>query len=149
LIRRSGTPGRAGAGSRVAVCATALLLLAAAPLGAQEPLRLYAAGSLRLSLTEVATAFTRASGVPVEATFGASGLLRERLERGERADVFASADVGHPRRLGIRRDDERGCARPHARSDHQARNLDARRGPGRRLRVGILRTHGFAAPPPR
>ena len=30
----------------------------------------------------------------VEATYGASGLLRDRIEKGERADVFASADVG-------------------------------------------------------
>lgn len=68
-------------------------------LRADEPLRLYAAGSLRRALTEVAAAFTQATGVRVEGTFGASGLLRERLEGGERGDVFASADMDHPRRL--------------------------------------------------
>jgi ABC-type molybdate transport system substrate-binding protein len=83
----------------VAVFASALLLAGVRPLGAEEALRLYAAGSLRRALTEVAAGFTRASGIAVEGTFGASGLLRERLERGERADVFASADVGNPRRL--------------------------------------------------
>jgi hypothetical protein len=32
----------------------------------------------------------------VEATFGPSGLLRERLASGERGDLFASADMGQP-----------------------------------------------------
>jgi ABC-type molybdate transport system substrate-binding protein len=61
--------------------------------------RLYAAGSLRTALTEVGKAFEQEAGVPVEATFGASGLLRERIEKGEPAEVFASADLGHPQRL--------------------------------------------------
>ena len=38
-------------------------------------------------------------GVEVEMEFAASGHLRERIEKGERADVFASADVSHPARL--------------------------------------------------
>jgi ABC-type molybdate transport system substrate-binding protein len=70
-----------------------------APLRADEPLRLYAAGSLRRALSEVSAAFTEATGIRVQGTFGASGLLRERLEGGERGDVFASADMDHPRRL--------------------------------------------------
>ncbi len=74
-------------------------VMSIAPAHAQEPVRLYAAGSLRNALTEVAQAFTRESGVPVVTTFGASGLLRERIEKGERADVFASADLGHPQAL--------------------------------------------------
>jgi molybdate transport system substrate-binding protein len=77
------------------------LLCLPAPLRADEPLRLYAAGSLRRALTEVAAAFTEATGIRVEGTFGASGLLRERLEGGERGDVFASADMDHPRRLAV------------------------------------------------
>jgi ABC-type molybdate transport system substrate-binding protein len=61
---------------------------------------LYAAGSLRGALTAVAAAFTRQYGTPVRAVFGPSGLLRERLEAGEeRADLFTSADLGHPARL--------------------------------------------------
>ena len=66
---------------------------------AQEPVRLYAAGSLRAALTEVAKSFQAATGVAVTPTFGASGLLRERIEKGEPAEVFASADMGHPRKL--------------------------------------------------
>jgi ABC-type molybdate transport system substrate-binding protein len=48
---------------------------------------------------EVADAFSRAYGTPVRTVFGPSGLLRERLEAGEHADLFASADMGHPARL--------------------------------------------------
>ena len=64
-----------------------------------EAVRLYAAGSLRAALTEVARAFTAAYGVRVDLEFGASGLLRERLERGEAGDVFASANMEHPQAL--------------------------------------------------
>jgi molybdate transport system substrate-binding protein len=66
-----------------------------------ETIYLYAAGSLRAALTEVARAFEVDSGAAhkVETTFGASGLLRERIEAGAPAHVFASADTGHPKRL--------------------------------------------------
>lgn len=67
--------------------------------GAQEPVRLYAAGSLRAAMTDVGRSFEQQTGVAVAPTFGASGLLRERIEKGEPAELFASADMGHPRRL--------------------------------------------------
>lgn len=63
---------------------------------AQEPLTVYAAGSLRAPLTELGEAFKAKSGVSVRYTFGPSGLLKERIEKGERADVFASANTEHP-----------------------------------------------------
>lgn len=63
------------------------------------PVRLYAAGSLREALTEVARQFEAETGQKVALTFGASGLLRERIEKGEGAQVFASADTDHPQRL--------------------------------------------------
>lgn len=66
---------------------------------AQEPVRLYAAGSLRAALTEVATAFTAATGVKVVAEYGPSGLLRDRIVKGEPAEVFASANMAHPESL--------------------------------------------------
>jgi ABC-type molybdate transport system substrate-binding protein len=66
---------------------------------AQESLRVYAAGSLRAAMTEVAQAFTTAGGSPVVTTFGASGLLREHIEKGEEVDVFASADLGNAQAL--------------------------------------------------
>lgn len=65
------------------------------PAAAQEPVRVFAAGSLRAAMTEIAQAFTASGGPAVATTFGASGLLRERIEKGEGADVFASADVGN------------------------------------------------------
>ncbi|MEO7401572.1 MAG: molybdate ABC transporter substrate-binding protein [Polaromonas sp.] len=64
-----------------------------------SPVQLYAAGSLRDALTEVAKAFEVQTGQKVALTFGASGLLRERIEKGEAAQVFASADMDHPLRL--------------------------------------------------
>jgi molybdenum ABC transporter molybdate-binding protein len=66
---------------------------------AQEPVRLYAAGSLRYAMLELGAAFEKSGGIKVAPVFGASGLLRERIERGEPVDVFASADMGHPQRL--------------------------------------------------
>jgi ABC-type molybdate transport system substrate-binding protein len=85
-----------------------LALVASSTAGAQEPaIKLYAAGSLRGAMSEVAQAFTAAGGAPVNATFGASGLLRERIEKGEAVDVFASADVGNPQVLA-----RAGIARP-------------------------------------
>jgi len=75
--------------------AALLLGLGMASAQAQEPVRLFAAGSLRAAMTEI----LQASGMPAVGTFGPSGLLRERIEKGEGADVFASADMGHPQRL--------------------------------------------------
>jgi len=63
------------------------------------PLRVYAAGSLREPLTEIARLYEVATVTQVELTLGASGLLRERIEQGEPAQVFASADTQHPQTL--------------------------------------------------
>src|SRR5215813_1833975 len=63
---------------------------------AAEPVLLHAAGSLRTSLDEVAAAYEKQSGVRVIAKYGASGTLREEIERGARAEVFASANMEHP-----------------------------------------------------
>jgi len=69
------------------------------PVMAADPVRLYAAGSLRAALTEVGRAYEEAYGAAVEVELAASGLLRERIEGGEPADVFASANMQHPRTL--------------------------------------------------
>ena len=66
---------------------------------AEEPLRLFAAGSLREALSDVAAAYTRNTGRAVSLNFGFSGGMRERIEQGEPADLLASADMGHPERL--------------------------------------------------
>lgn len=77
------------------------MLLASAVSQAQtnQPLQVYAAGSLRPAMTQIASDFEAQSGRKVQLTFGASGLLRERIEKGEGADLFASADTDHPQRL--------------------------------------------------
>lgn len=80
------------------VAALAALLVTTAAY-AQDPVRLFAAGSLRAALVEAGKDFEAANGVAVSGTFGPSGLLRERIEKGEAAEVFASADMGHPTRL--------------------------------------------------
>jgi len=82
---------------RLAAAGLAALVTSIPALHAEEGVvRLHAAGSLRPALTELGQAFTKAHGTRVEAQFGASGLLRERLERGEAGDVYASADMGNP-----------------------------------------------------
>jgi len=62
-------------------------------------LRVYSAGSLKAAWTELAQAYQARTGTRIEFEFGASGLLRERLVKGEAADLFTSADTGHPRAL--------------------------------------------------
>lgn len=67
---------------------------------AADTLRLYAAGSLKAAMGDIATAYAaRAGASKVELVLGPSGLLRERIEKGEAAHVFASADTGHPQKL--------------------------------------------------
>ena len=62
-------------------------------------LGLYAAGSLKAALSDVANAYREQYGTAVAPTFAASGLLRERIEEGEAPDVFASANMEHPEAL--------------------------------------------------
>jgi molybdate transport system substrate-binding protein len=83
---------------RLVILALGVLLM---PLTVRaETVRLYAAGSLKAAMAEITTAFEATTpGVKVETVLGASGLLRERIEAGEVAHVFASADTGHPKRL--------------------------------------------------
>jgi molybdenum ABC transporter molybdate-binding protein len=57
---------------------------------------LHAAGSLRGALDQVVAAFEKATGTHVVAKYGASGTLREEIETGTRAEVFASANMEHP-----------------------------------------------------
>jgi molybdate transport system substrate-binding protein len=75
------------------------LVTLASPAVAADALSLYAAGSVKAALTDVAKAYEAAYGTPVETDFAASGLLRERIEVGERPDVFASANMAHPQAL--------------------------------------------------
>nr|WP_227753805.1 MULTISPECIES: molybdate ABC transporter substrate-binding protein [Ramlibacter] len=79
------------------------LLLATGMASASPPTQaavlVHAAGSLREAFTGIAQRWEQQGGEPVILSFGASGLLRERLQKGEPAMVFASADTEHPARL--------------------------------------------------
>lgn len=72
------------------------------PVAEAVPLQVYAAGSLRGALTDIARDHEARTGQKVVLTLGASGLLRDRIEKGEPAQVFASADMDHPQRLVAR-----------------------------------------------
>ena len=120
---------------------------------ATDPVQLYAAGSLRVALTEIAAAFEAQTGIKVQAKFGPSGTLKDEIAGGARADVFASANMEpsagagkrpqeRPRRPvraqpalcagpARRRGRYRGAARSHARPNREARHLHAARGPVR------------------
>ena len=77
-----------------------LALAAGAVMAQQSPVPVFAAGSLRGPLTEAAKAFeASAGGAPVALTFGASGLLLDRIKTGADAQVFASANMAHPQAL--------------------------------------------------
>lgn len=85
---------------RVLGYAAAIMMMAAAtPGAAQEPVRLHAAGSLRGALTEVIRGFEAETGLKVEAKYGPSGLLRKEIGDGAKAGVFASANMEHPAAL--------------------------------------------------
>ena len=62
-------------------------------------IQIYCAGSLRESMIEIGGRFQNEYGVEIAVTAGPSGMLRERIETGDRPDVFASANLEHPRRL--------------------------------------------------
>src|SRR5690349_20517032 len=61
---------------------------------AGETVEIYSAGSLRGVVGDVAKEAASAFNIEIKATFGGSGLLRERIEKGETPDLFMSADVG-------------------------------------------------------
>jgi molybdate transport system substrate-binding protein len=81
-----------------ALMAVAMLAGSSLPASATE-LKVLAAGSLTEVMGALSAAFATAGGPPVKASFGPSGVLRERIEKGEPVDLFASADMGHPLKL--------------------------------------------------
>lgn len=74
-------------------------LMPVTPTHAADTVLLHAAGSLRGALTEVSAAFEKASGAKVVAKYGPSGLLRDEIAGGGKAEVFASANMQHPEAL--------------------------------------------------
>ena len=85
---------------RRCVVSVGLALAGGVVMAQQSPVPVFAAGSLRGPLTEAAQAFeASAGGAPVALTFGASGLLLDRIKTGADAQVFASANMAHPQAL--------------------------------------------------
>ncbi|HYM02954.1 MAG TPA: substrate-binding domain-containing protein [Stellaceae bacterium] len=64
-----------------------------------ESVAIYAAGSLRATVEALAGEAHAAIDVDIKPVFGGSGLLRQRIESGERPDLFLSADLDSPRKL--------------------------------------------------
>jgi len=81
---------------RFFVFVTVFLLVG--PVMADE-VSLFAAGSLKAALGDVSRDFEKRTGHTVKNTFAPSGLLRQRIEKGEAAQVFASANMKHPETL--------------------------------------------------
>ena len=67
--------------------------------GAPRAVEMYAAGSLRAAFNELSQAFEHDHAVKVNMTFGASGLLKDRIVAGESPHLFASANMEHPEAL--------------------------------------------------
>jgi ABC-type molybdate transport system substrate-binding protein len=81
-------------------CCVAVVAIVTMSAPAQaETVLLRAAASLCEALDATARAFEAASGVGVKARYGASGLLKDEIVGGAEAEVFASANMDHPRAL--------------------------------------------------
>jgi len=61
-----------------------------------QPLKIFAAGSLKAALTDYAATIME----PADFTFGPAGLLRQEIERGQACDIYLSANTAHPAALG-------------------------------------------------
>jgi molybdate transport system substrate-binding protein len=82
-----------------ATCCLVIGVIAMSAPSRADMIQLYAAGSLRAALTEVAKSFEAETGNSVQAKYGPSGLLKDEIAGGARADVFASANMEYPRAL--------------------------------------------------
>lgn len=84
---------------RLAILAATAALLVASSAEAQTPVQIYAAGSLRGVVGDLAKQAGPALGVEIKGEFGGSGSLRERIEKGEKPDLLMSADMASPEKL--------------------------------------------------
>lgn len=80
---------------RLTMLAAAAALLAAPSAHAQAPVTVYSSGSARGVVGDAA----KAAGITVKSEFGGGGALRERIEKGEKPDLFVSADMASPEKL--------------------------------------------------
>jgi molybdate transport system substrate-binding protein len=76
-----------------------IVVALAAPSASAADIRVMAAGSLKDVFTAVFADYAKQYGGGFIPVFGPSGLLRERLKKGEAFDVFASAALPHAQAL--------------------------------------------------
>ena len=87
-------------GPAAAAILSGLIVAITAPLTqAADTVEIFSAGSLRGVVGDLAKQASAAFNIEIKPTFGGSGSLRERIEKGESPDLFLSADVGSPRKL--------------------------------------------------
>jgi ABC-type molybdate transport system substrate-binding protein len=79
--------------------AVILAVLAMTGTAAADTIQLFAAGSLKAALTDMAKAYEATNGNKVEARYGPSGALKGDISMGAKAVVFASANLEHPQAL--------------------------------------------------
>src|SRR5579863_7963268 len=90
---------RMGALFGAAMWAIGAVAAAANPAPAQT-VTIYAAGALKAFVGSMAKANEPSlAGLDLKPTFNSAGLLRARIEAGEKPDVFLSADMASPRKL--------------------------------------------------
>ncbi|MFB2567480.1 molybdate ABC transporter substrate-binding protein [Rhizobium sp. IMFF44] len=65
----------------------------------RNAVQVLSAGSLRHAFPAIIGAFGGEFGIGISLTLGPAGLLREAIETGTSFDLFASANLAHPRRL--------------------------------------------------
>jgi molybdate transport system substrate-binding protein len=75
------------------------LLIALSSSASAADIRVMAAGSLKDAFTVVFADYTKQYGSGFSPVWGPSGALRERLQKGEAFDVFASANLPHAQAL--------------------------------------------------
>ena len=83
--------------------ALALGLAAGASVARADPAHVYAAGSLVAPLKQAIAAAGLSAADIADPVFGPAGGLRERIEKGEAADLYLSANMEHPRTLAKER----------------------------------------------
>jgi molybdate transport system substrate-binding protein len=69
------------------------LAVATQPVIARDQITVFAAASLKNALDDTNTAFTKATGTRVVASYAASSALAKQIQQGAPADIFISADL--------------------------------------------------------
>lgn len=81
------------------LCIAVFSALANAEAAPGQAVQVFAAGSLRDVVGDLAKEAGPVLGVEVNGQFGGSGAMRERIEKGENPDLLLSADMNSPRKL--------------------------------------------------